>query len=446
MLFKNRDIIVNNGQTDELKNIRRDILEILENTINSVDPYLSVSSFLDENANYFENKKINPSDFENLYLIGFGKASIGMAQAICDRFKIKKGAVITNDPNNKVKCVSVETYVGGHPIPNQSSIDATNKILEILNNCDKNDLVFTLISGGGSALLCKPRVPLSDLQYTTDVFLKSGANIKEINTIRKHLSYIKGGQLIKSIKGKTVCFIISDIIGDPLEFIASGPTYPDSTTFKEAYDILEKYNIWKELPSSTINIIESGVKGDIPETPKPGEKYFESVKNIIVANNKKACKSAEITSKNLGYYPSIISTSLSGEAKDTGRFILKKIVKNKDEKQKNIFISGGETTVTIQGKGKGGRNQEMILSCVDDLSKKKIVFASFATDGIDGKSDAAGAIADGYTLKKAQDNNLDPNIYLKNNNSYEFFKKINDLLITGPTGTNVMDIQLIILY
>ena len=444
MLIKNREQIIENGQTPELKSIREDVLNVLSSALDAVNPYNAVKSKFDgENIN-FMSETIDISDFKNIYLVGFGKASIGMAQAVCDSINIKQGAVVTNDPNNKVQSDRVSTFIGSHPIPDNKSVEGTEKILEIVEKCEENDLLIILISGGGSALLTKPRVSINDLQKTTDLLLKSGANINEINTIRKHLSFVKGGQLAASAKCMILSFIISDIIGDPMEFIASGPTYPDSTTYIDAQKILNKYKLWMSLPSSVQNIIEEGIKGKIPETPKKNNPVFNDVFNFIVANNEIACNAAKEKAEELGYKTMLLTTSLDGEAKDIGKYLAEKATNYLTEGKKVVFIAGGETTVTIKGNGRGGRNQEMVLASIEELADKNIVLSSFATDGIDGMSDAAGAIADAYTMLRSREKDLDPKKFLEDNNSYEFFKNLDDLFLTGPTGTNVMDIQILV--
>jgi glycerate 2-kinase len=444
MLFKNQKQVIKNGQTLELKGIRRDIFDILTYALNSVNSYNAVKSRFEGKKIIFRSEKIDISDFKNIYLIGFGKASVDMAQAVCDSLDIKNGAVITNDSNKKVKNKSISTFYGSHPIPNQKSLDNTDKILDIVEKCDENDLLIVLISGGGSALFTKPRVNLNDMNITTDLLFKSGANIKEINTIRKHTSFIKGGQLASYAKCTIISLIISDIIGDPIEFIASGPTYPDSTTFVDAQNIFKKYGLWMKLPISVKKIIEAGIYGKIPETPKKNDPIFDSVYNFIVANNDIACNAAKNKAEELGYKTIILTTSLDGEAKDIGRFLAKKATNYLTSGKKTVFISSGETTVTIKGNGRGGRNQELVLGGVEELSNNNVVLSSFATDGVDGMSDAAGAIADAYTLVRACKKNLDPNKFLEENNSYEFFKNLNDLIVTSPTGTNVMDIQILV--
>ena len=431
-MFLHADKIINNGKTDDLKRCRKDILTILSVALESVDPYRVTYEYL------------NKSDFSNyreIYMLAFGKASVGMAQAVCDILPLKEGVVITND-KKKVKSRNVHTFVGDHPIPTTRNVIATEKAISMVRRCKSEDLLLVLISGGGSALFCKPRVPLKDMQALTDLLLKCGADITELNTIRKHLSLVKGGQLAKLANCRMISCIISDVVGDPLEFIASGPTVPDTTTFEDARDILIKYDLWDKVPASVREIVEKGLKGEIPETPKPGDEVFNKVDNVVIANNLLACKSAEKKAKELGYGAKIFSTTITGEAREVGPFLVRKAM---DElKSGEIMIGGGETTVVVKGDGKGGRNQEMVLSAVEILRETELLFASLATDGIDGNSDAAGAIADGYTMERGFLKRMNYKDYLDNNDSYHFFKNLNDLLITGPTGTNVMDVQLVV--
>ena len=443
MLFKNQRQIINNGQTPELKKIRKDILDILSSSYDAVNPYKAVKNNIINGKIVFNSETIDISSFKNIYLVGFGKASIGMAQAVCDSFNIKNGAVITNDSKNKVKNSNIITYVGSHPLPTQNNINNTEKLLDIVKKCKEDDILIIVISGGGSSLFCKPRVNLDDMNKTIDLLLKSGANINEINTIRKHLSYVKGGQLVNFTKCTIISFIISDIIGDPIEFIASGPTCLDSTTYYDAKKVFDKYKLWNKLPSLIKNVINKGIEGKIHETPKNSQ-IFKNTYNFIVANNLIACNAAKKKAEELNYKTILLTNSLNGEAKENGKYLAEKAINYLKNVKNIVFISGGETTVTIRGNGKGGRNQEMVLSSVENLTGKDVVFSSFATDGIDGNSDAAGAIADEYTLKRAEIKNMDPKKFLDNNNSYEFFKNLKDILITDLTGTNVMDIQILV--
>lgn len=444
MLFKNTEQIIANGQTTAIQLVRRDILDILTAAVDAVNPYTTVKQLFKDTQLSGETTTIELSDFNHIYVVGFGKACVGMAQAVCDRIPITKGVVVTNESSAKVKSRSVETIVGGHPIPNTNSVVGTEKIMSVVADCNDNDLLLVLISGGGSALFCKPRVSLTDLQKTTDLLLQSGADINSINAVRKHLSLVKGGQLLRSIHCTVVSLIISDIVGDPLEFIASGPTSPDSTTYSDAETILKQYNLWSKVPSTVQKVITNGIQGDIPETPGEDDPIFEHVINQIIANNTIACDRAVEKAYALGYHAEVLTTSLTGEARVVGHELINKIESLCKKDTQNVFISGGETTVTLQGDGRGGRNQEVVLGVVEAIAGLDVVLASFATDGIDGNSDAAGAIADGYTFMRATKKGLDPQRFLMTNNSYGFFSLLDDLFITGSTGTNVMDLQVLV--
>jgi glycerate-2-kinase len=445
MIFKNYKNIINNGQNYYIKKQRKDILDILDSAIKSIDPYKVVKRKIKNQEISINKKIIDTKDFENIYLVGFGKASLKMGKAILDTLNIKKGIIITNvNYNNYIKNDNIKIYIAGHPIPNQNSINGTTDILKIIRKSKKKDLIIILISGGGSTLLCKPRVGLDSLKKTTNLLLKKNIDICEINTIRKHLSLVKGGQLIKNVNCKVISLIISDIIDDPIEFIASGPTYPDSTTFYDSKKILLKYKIWGKTPPSVRKTIENGISGLIPETLKKDNPIFKNIDNYIILNNKSLCYEIEKYAKKIGYKTKLLTTKLTGEARYVGKNLIEYIFNNFDNKTNNLYITGGETTVKIIGSGKGGRNQEMVLGSVNYLNNKNIVFSSFATDGIDGNSKAAGAIADGFTLKRALQKKIYPSFFLKNNNSYEFFKSLDDLIITDHTGTNVRDVQLII--
>jgi glycerate 2-kinase len=443
MLFKNYNELVSNGCNPTLQQKRKDILEMFSAAIDAIQPYRVIKELFHGPQLVFPSETIDLSDFDHLYLIGFGKASIGMAQAVCDVVKITKGVVITNNPSDKITHDSLEVIIGGHPLPNEGSIRGTEKILSLLHQCTKNDCVLLLVSGGGSSLFCKPRVPLNDLQQTITLLLRSGATITEVNTIRKHLSLVKGGQLAQQTHAVVFTLIISDVVGDPISSIASGPTAPDPTTFSDAKEILHRYRIWKKISPVVRTIIEEGIAGHCSETLKEGDPAFGKVFNFIVANNERACQGAMTKAIELGYEAKLITTSLTGEAKVLGRYMINRI-KTSLTKENAAFISGGEPTVTVCGNGLGGRNQEFVLSCVEEIAGSDIVVASFATDGIDGNSTVAGALADGFTFSRAQKKHLIPSRFLTENNSYAFFHALQETLLTGSTGTNTMDIQIIL--
>ena len=443
MLFKNYDELILNGKTPLLQQKRKDILEMLTAAVEAVHPYRVVKELFHGSELVFPSESIDLSSFDHVYLAGFGKASIGMAQAVCDATKITKGVVITNDPSAKIPHDMVEVVVGGHPLPNDGSIRGAEKILDLLERCTPNDCVIVLISGGGSSLFCKPRIPLPELQSTIGHLIRSGATIEEINTVRKHLSFVKGGQLAQHTKALMFSLIISDVIHDPVNSIASGPTAADPTTYRNAEEILRQYHLWEMVAGSVRTVIEQGIKGDLPETLKEDDPAFKKVFNFVVANNGHACQTAVNKARELGYDARLITTSLTGEANTLGRYLVDR-VKNSLVKEHAAFISGGEPTVIVHGGGIGGRNQEMILGCLEDIAGSEMVLASFATDGKDGNSPAAGAIADGCSLARAKKKKLTPSKYQQDNDSYTFFQVLGDTLQTGSTGTNVMDIQVIL--
>lgn len=442
-MIQNKKQLIMNGSTEVFQQKRKDILTMFEAALEAVNPSTAVSQMFSNKTIKYEDKSINLDDFKNIYVVGFGKASVGMAQALFEIVSVSQAVLITNDPAAKLAYENVEIIVGGHPLPTQESVRGAKKILDIVDKCSEDDILIVLISGGGSALFCYPRVSLQDMQQTTDVLMKAGADINELNTVRKHLSYVKGGRLATKTKATIVSLIISDIIDDPLEFIASGPTVADSTTFADALQIIHNYDLENKIPTQVLDTLLKGKQGHIQETPKENDSCFTKVHNSIIASNKQACVQAAKIATKLGYEAQVHSTMVHGEAKILGPKLVD-LAHSSAANKKCVLISGGEPTVTIHGTGKGGRNQELILSMIPALHKTTIVAASFGTDGIDGNSDAAGAIADGATLTKAIEKKMDYEVFLKNNNSYEYFHALHDVIITGPTGTNVMDIQIVI--
>jgi glycerate 2-kinase len=392
-------------------------------------------------------------EFENIYVIGGGKASGIMALAlesiIGDR--IKTGIVAVKDHTGK-KSSHIQIINAAHPIPDENSLKAARKVKEFAEEAKEKDLVIALISGGASSLLSSPKYPLTlkEKQDTTNALLKSGANIHEINTIRKHLSSIKGGQLAKIVvPAKLISLIISDVVGDDLGFISSGPTVPDRTSFNDCLKIIHKYNLKDKLPSKVIDYILKGVSGINPETPKPGDAIFSNVHNFLIGSNKIATKEAYDKAQTLGYNPIILTTHAQGEAREIAKFLIavSKDVKKFDQpiQKPACIISAGESTVTIKGNGMGGRNQEMALAAAIELDGiDGITFLSAGTDGIDGFTDAAGAVVDSKTVSRGNLLNQSANHFLANNDSYNYFSPLKNLIKTGQTFTNVMDIQIIL--
>jgi len=444
MRIKNRDELVSNGATKVFQKKRRDTLEILSAAVDAVDPYGVVARAFQKKHLLLGAETMDLSRYDHVHVVGFGKASVPMAHAICDAIPVAQGVVITNDPSASPPCRGVEVVVGGHPLPDEGSIRGTDKILALLHRCSLHDCVIMVISGGGSSLLCKPLVPLEDLRTAVRLLQDSGADINELNIVRKHLSQVKGGRLASYTKATIISLILSDVIADPISTIASGPTSPDPSTFSDAKTILLRHGLWERISHRVQSTIEDGIAGRIPETPKQGDAVFKTVRTMVVANNQLACDHAMKKAQELGYEPMLVSTSISGKARQLGRELVSR-AKHYRPNSNIALISSGEPTVLVKGTGIGGRNQELVLGCVTDLSGTQVVVASLGTDGIDGNSTAAGAIADGLTLTRAKDFKLDPSVFLLNNDSNTFFRTLHDTIVTGPTGTNVMDIQVILL-
>jgi hydroxypyruvate reductase len=381
------------------------------------------------------------SSFRNIYVIGAGKASAQMVRAI-ERLlgaRITSGEINVKDGHG-APLRRVQINECGHPVPDQRGVAGARRIAQIASQATQDDLIVCLISGGASALLPLPAPPitLAAKQKTTRLLLHSGASIHEMNCVRKHISQIKGGQLARLAYPATLLtLILSDVIGEDLDVIGSGPTVPDRSTLADARAIFAKYRIGNKLPAAA------------QETPKPGDRIFAKTHNVIVGSNALAVDAAEVEARRLGFHTLVISTFLEGEAREIARVhaaIAKEIrAAGRPVKTPACVISGGEPTVTIRGKGLGGRNQEFALAAALAIAGlQNVVILSAGTDGTDGPTDAAGAIADGTTLARAQALGLNAPAFLANNDSYRFFEATGDLVKTGPTGTNVADIQLVL--
>ena len=390
---------------------------------------------------------------DKIFLVGAGKATSAMARAIEEIFedRITRG-IITTKYGHRLPLNKTEIIEAGHPLPDRKGYEGAKKIQRLLQESGPKDLVIFLLSGGGSALLPFPadQIDLKEKQEATQFLLDCGADIKEINTIRKHISRIKGGWLAKWAYPSTVIgLILSDVVGDHLDVIGSGPTVPDPSTFEEAWGILKEYDLLNEIAPSIRRHLQSGRKGKVEETPKPGEDVFEKVYNSIIGSNTLALFAAKEEAAAFGFNTLILSSSIEGETREAARFhtsIAKEVISSGNPiPMPACILSGGETTVTIKGKGLGGRNQEFVLAGALEISGiEKVVLLSGGTDGTDGPTDATGAMADNTTVQRAKSLGLDPNFYLDNNDAYPFFEKLGDLLITGPTHTNVMDVRIIL--
>jgi hydroxypyruvate reductase len=401
----------------------------------------------------FGNKAFDLNRFERILAVGAGKASAPMAVAVEEILGDRITAGIVNvkygytDEVKKIRLVEA-----GHPVPDEKGMEGARLMVDLVSGATEKDLVICLISGGGSALMPLPveGISLQQKQEVTKLLLACGATINEMNALRKHISRVKGGQLARLAAPATLLsLILSDVVGDPLDVIASGMTVPDTSTFEEVHGIFQKFGILEKVPKSILAHIESGRRGTIAETPKEGDPIFARVLNLVIGSNMLALQAIEKAATSLGYRPLIFSSFIEGEAREVAKVLIG-LAKEVRKTQHPIgapacLIFGGESTVTIRGKGMGGRNQEIALSaalCMEGM--RDALFLSLGTDGSDGPTDAAGALADGGTVGRAQELGMKALEYLQENNSYHFFDKLGDLIKTGPTNTNVNDIQIVL--
>jgi hydroxypyruvate reductase len=435
--------------------LKRDAIDIFMAGVEAVEPGLAVSSHLKLEGNILiageHRLSLNPGT--RVFVVGAGKAGAPMAAAVEKILGdwVHRGIVVVKY-GHLASVEKVSILEAGHPAPDDAGVKAAGMLRELLDETSEHDLIICLLSGGGSALLpCPvPPVTLKDKQKVTNLLLESGASIGEINCVRKHLSLLKGGGLARAAHpAKILTLILSDVVGDPLDVIASGPTVGDPTTFTEAVSVLEQYNLAGKVPDTVMKYLRDGVAGRHPETPKPGDPEFSGAINLLIGTNTIAIQAAEDTARALGYHTTVLSTTVTGETKDAAAAhatVAREIASANEPLTHSVCVlSGGETTVTIKGSGKGGRNQEFALAAalgIEGLSETFIL--SGGTDGTDGPTDAAGAMVDGTTVERARALDLDPIAFLDNNDSYHFFERLGDLLITGPTLTNVMDMRVIL--
>jgi glycerate-2-kinase len=458
MLIKNEGQLLDNAKTPELRRARGILIEVVKKAIASADPSAAMRRLLrkDEARLRVGGQEFDLSKAGKIVVVGGGKASGKMAEVLEEIIgdRITGGVVnVLEGTASEHRLRRVKLIEAGHPFPTEASVKGAEEMMDIVSGLGPKDIVICLLSGGGSALITLPAegISLGELRDTTELLLKSGASIQEVNAVRKHLSRIKGGQLAKAAyPAKVITLLISDVVGDRLDAIASGPTYPDSTTYSDALAVIKKYGLTEKVPRNVLNHLKLGAVGEVSETPKPGEKYFLNTHHEIIASNADAVRAAAEVGKSHGLNVSMLTTTMQGEAREVGTHlaaIAKKVADaSKPVSRPALLISGGETTVTVKGKGTGGRNQELVLAAAIEISDlENVAVAAFSTDGIDGPTDAAGAIADSFTAERAKHLKLDPLDYLERNDSYSFFKELGDLLVTGPTGTNVADIACLIL-
>ncbi|RLG78102.1 MAG: glycerate kinase [Thermoprotei archaeon] len=425
----------------------RTILEALQVGLAAADPQKVVEKVLQRRDSRLS---ITGDEIElrRLHVVGFGKASVGMVKGVINVVGDAVQGGVAISPFYEGRIGPVEIVKGDHPVPGENTLKSSRRLLQYLEEAvEPDDVVLVLISGGGSALFELPEddIELSEIAQISKDLMRAGADIVELNTVRKHLSAVKGGKLLRKIRAKKVySLIISDVVGDRLDTIASGPTAPDATTFKQAVEVLRKYGLWKKIPARIREWLERGVKGEVPETVKPGDEVLKKVRNIIVASNAISLEAMAQYLEAKGYRAVILTPYLEGEAREVGK-VLAAIAKSIADRgylasRPAALLAGGETTVTVKGNGVGGRNQELCLSIALGIhGYRNIVFGCMGSDGVDGVSPAAGALVDGSTVEKALEKGLDPLKYLENNDSYTFFSKVGLAIMTGYTGTNVND-------
>ncbi len=438
-----------------LAQMQNDALEIFRTGVEAVEPSAAVKRYCRREGNRLlvHQDAYDLTEFKRIYVIGAGKAGAPMAKAVEEVLedRITEG-VINVKYGHLAKVSHVKIIEAGHPVPDEAGLEGTRAILDLASRAEKGDLVLCLISGGGSALLPLPAAGLSlqDKQDTTRILLACGATIHEINSVRKHISGIKGGNLARAAYPATlISLILSDVVGDDLDVIASGPTVPDSSSFQDCINIFDKYGIREKVPETVLNHIRKGIKGKVPETPKPADPVFTRTQSVIVGSNLSCVEAAGEKARKLGYHTLVLSTMIEGETREVAYVhaaIAKEVLKSGYPlSPPACVLSGGETTVTIKGSGLGGRNQEFVLAGAMCLNGQEgIVMLSAGTDGTDGPTDAAGAVADGRTIQRAEDLGLNPADFLSDNDAYHFFEKLGGLVKTGPTNTNVMDLRIML--
>jgi glycerate 2-kinase len=432
-------------------NLRQAILDIYREGLIAVLPgnLIRDAVTVTDDGLIIEEKGFPINKGSGIHVFGSGKASIGMAKVLEEIMmdRIAGGLIVSNYNDSSLK--RIEVCMGSHPIPDERSLLAADLLIDRLSALTKDDFFIYLLSGGSSALIERPVPPLTikDLRDISTLLMNAGASIDELNCVRKHLSLLKGGRLAKMTKAKGVVLIISDVIGDDIETIGSAPFYMDRSTFIDVRNILIKYNISSQLSPEVSTLIEKGLSGQVEETLKDESSQIE---HIIIGNNRKALHRTKEKAFSLGITAHVMTSRLRGEARESAKSIIamgKEIAITLSPLDLPVcLIFGGETTVTVKGEGKGGRNQEMCLSALREAGHRSdMIFLSAGTDGIDGNSEAAGAVVDCDTFDKAQTLGLSIDDYLIRNDSNDFLRQTGDLIITGPTGTNVMDITILLI-
>jgi glycerate 2-kinase len=424
----------------------RELLEVLfRAAVDSVDPYKSVLRHAGRVRSAYAD-----GGFRRLLVVALGKAAYLMSKAAEEALGdiLHSGVAITKyghvPPGGGLD--KVRLFEAGHPVPDENGLRAAKEAMDLARAADRGTLTLCLMSGGGSALLVSPAegITLAEKQAITDMLLRAGADIGQLNTVRKHLSRVKGGRFAElAYPSKVISLILSDVLGDRLDVIASGPTAPDGTTYGEALAVVDRYGLSGKAPRAVIQCLRRGAEGGLAETPKAGSPALQGVENIIIGANRVALEAAKDEARRAGLDAGIITAALQGEAREAGRWLAREA--RSLPAGRRLLISGGETTVTVRGAGTGGRNTELALAfAIEAEGLGGVTLLSAGTDGNDGPTDAAGAFADGSTVRRARARGLEATEYLENNDSYSFFKAAGGLFVTGPTGTNVMDVQMVL--
>jgi len=434
--------------------LREAAQRILRAALVAVDPEVLVRKAIEDRGG--TGRLFGPrGESDQIRLVAVGKAAVTMARGAVAALgvdRISAGIVLAPEGSGVDAELpeNFRIFEGGHPLPTPGGMEGAREIHAFMGG-GEGPILF-LLSGGGSALLALPRegISLDDLRATTSLLLRAGASINELNAVRKHIEMAKGGGLARAAQGAPILgLLVSDVIGDPLDVIASGPLTPDPTTFSNALAVLDRYGLRSLVPSAVLLCLEEGERGVRPESPKEGDPCFTSVEIAIVGNLSAAAFAANKAAEEEGFQSRILTLELTGEAREAGKRMgeMGQAIRmgEVEDTLPLCLISGGETTVTVTGSGLGGRNQEFALGAAGALAGAEgVLVASMGTDGIDGPTDAAGALATGTTMTRASAAGLDAEAALRENDSYSFFRALDDLLITGPTGTNVMDLQLLL--
>src|SRR5581483_1420587 len=431
-----------------LADLRVDALEIFHAALRAADPRAAIHRVLQREGNmlWLNGQPFADVTRGRVIVVGMGKAGAPMAQALEEIAgdEIDAGAV-TVKYGHVARTRKIKINEAGHPLPDENGVRATQEIVRLLRDLSADDLVICVVSGGGSALMewLVEGVTLDDLRALTSELLRCGATIYEINTLRKHISRVKGGQLARWAQpARVLALILSDVLGSPLDVIASGPTAPDSSSFADALSILETRALREKIPAAIRAHLERGARGEIPDTPKADDPLFARVTNVIVADNRIAWDAAAHEAETRGYAVESVGTDLQGEARALGVELPQPGLR---ASAGTCLVGGGEPTVVLRGRGKGGRAQELVLAAAREIAgERNIVVLSAGTDGTDGPTNAAGALADNATIARARALGLDADAFLENNDAYHFFRALNDLVITGPTNTNVNDLMLVL--